>query len=328
MKNNRALFLVLLIFVSFFLSSQKVAPQSYYAAIEVKPEAKNTDSLYFSRPVSIIYDEKSLFVLDSEDCRINVFSKSGAFLHSLGRKGQGPGEFQMPSDMDILRDKIFVADGANRRVQVLDKKGNYLAGFKVLFWPQRILALDLERIVLGHIPSGLSGREKVLHCYNPKGELQWEAMDSYFSEDSVYDLMRNRIFLRKGTAGDFFFIRSSDDRVIRRLNKDGALVKEIEVTEDLPLNKIAVPTRSGRRRELPGFCWNCAADGEKLYLLIPQLTADKDLEPGRRVAVITGEGNIEAFIDFPSEITRMAVEGERVYALDSEARLRLFTVKK
>jgi len=328
MKKNRVLFLLFLIFAVLSFSAQEVAPQPRHAAVEIKPAAKNTDSLYFSRPVAIVYDENSLYVLDSEDAEIRVFSKSGAFLHSFGRKGQGPGEFGMPSDMDILGDRIFVADGANRRVQILDKKGNYLAGFKVLFWPQRILALERERIVLGHIPSGLSGKEKVLHCYNSRGELLWEAMDSYFSGNSVYDMMRNRIFIRKGMAGDFFIIRSSDDRIIRRMNKDGALVKEIKVTKAYSVKEIVIPAGGGQSKSLLGFCWNCAVDAEKFYLLVPKFTGEKDLEPGRQIAVINAGGNIEAFIDFPLEITRMAVEGDRIFALDSEARLRLFVVKK
>lgn len=317
-----------IIFSISLISSSLAAPPRRYSAKEVEPEAKNMDSLYFSRPVAIVYDENNVFVVDSADAEIKVFSKSGAFLYSLGRKGQGPGEFQMPSDMDILGDKVFVADGANQRVQVLDKKGNYLAGFKVPFWPQRILALETERIVLGHIPSGLSGKEKVLHCYNAKGELLWEAMDSYFSEDSVYDMMRNRIFIKKEMKGDFFFLRSSDDRIIRRMNKDGAIVKEIKVTKEYPLKEIILPARGGRRKSLLGFCWNCASDGEKIYLLTPRFTAEKDLEPGRQIAVIDGAGDIEAFIDFPLEITRIAVEGDKVYGLDSEARLRIFAVKK
>jgi hypothetical protein len=333
MKKSGVLFFLLLLILS--INSQapsfsfiKATSWPHYTAVEIKPEARDMDSLYFSRPVAIVYDKNSLFVLDSEDEDIRVFSKSGALLYSFGRKGQAPGEFQIPSDIDILGDKIYVADGANRRVQVLDKRGKYLAGFNTPFWPQRILALDQEKIVLGHIPSGLSGKEKVLHCYNSSGKLQWESMDSYFSGDSVYDLMRNRIFIKKGNGGDFFFVRSSDDRIIRRISKDGALVSEIEVTEAYSVKEIDIPAQGGQKKKLAGFCWNCAVDAEKFYLLIPQLTAAKDLVPGKQAAVIDGAGNIEASIDFPFPMTRMAVEGERVYGLDTEARLRFFAIKK
>ena len=321
--------LSLLVFASFPFPSEKAHRPVHYAAMEVKPAAENTDSLYFSRPCAIVYDEKNLFVLDSEDEEIKVFSKAGGFLYAFGKKGQGPGEFQMPGDMDILGDKIFVSDGANRRVQVLDKKGAYLGSFKVQFWPQGILALETETILLWSLPSGFSGKEKVLHCFNSKGGLVWEAVDSYFSGDSVYDTMQNRAFLRKAAKGAFFFIRSSDDRgVIRRMSEDGALIKEIEVRKGYPLKQIVLPLRGGRKKTLPVFCWNCTAAGGKIYLLIPEFTDEKDLGPGKQIAVISEAGGIEAFIDCPFELTRIAVEGEKIYGLDSEARLRLFEFKK
>jgi hypothetical protein len=310
-----------------FILGQRILPQARYTAREISPETKNEGSLYFFRPVAIVCDEKNIFVLDSEDEAIRVFSKSGSLVYSFGRKGQGPGEFQMPADIDILGGKVYVADGGNRRIQVLDRRGRYLAGFKVPFWPQKILALDEERIVVGHIPSGLSGAEKVLHCYDSNGKLRWEAAESYFSGDSVYDMMRNRLFIERAPAGEFFLVRSSHDRVIRRLDKDGALVKETEVAGAYAVSEVEIPARGGKKRLL-GFCWNFAAYGGKVYLLIPEPTPEKDLGPGRRVAVIEAEGSLEAFLDFPLEITRIAVEGERVYAVDTEARLRLFSIEK
>jgi hypothetical protein len=328
MKIYRILFLPFFVFALFSFPSENASPQLHFPAREIKPEAKNTDSFYFSRPVAIAFDEKCLFILDSETEEIKSFSKSGDFLYSFGRKGQGPGEFQMPSDMDILGNWIFVADGANRRIQILDKKGSFIKSFNIPFWPQCILALEAEKIVLGSLPSGFSGQEKVLHCFNARGELLWQAIDSYFSGDTVYDLMRNRVFLRKGTAGDFFFIRSSDDRIIRRMNNDGAVIKEISVSRAYPLKEIAVPLRGGRKKNLPAFCWNCAVDAGRFYLLVPQFTPERDLGPGQEVAVIDGAGNIEAFIDLPAEMTRIAVDGERIYGLDVESRLRFLVVKK
>lgn len=328
MKIKRPLVMLFLVFPSFSFSSEKAHRPVHYAATELKPAAENADSLYFSRPCAIVYDEENLFILDSEDAEIKVFSKAGGFLHAFGKKGQGPGEFQTPGDMDILGDKIFVSDGANRRVQVLDKKGAYLGSFKVPFWPQGILALETEKILLWSLPSGFSGKEKVLHCFNSRGGLVWEAVDSYFSGDSVYDTMQNRAFLRKATKGAFFFIRSADDRIIRRMNEDGAVIKEIEISKGYPLKQIVLPLRGGRKKTLPVFCWNCAVAEGKIYLLIPEFTAGKDLGPGKRIAVIGEAGDIEAFIDCPSELTRIAVEGEKIYGLDSEARLRLFELKK
>ncbi len=328
METKKLLLLSFFAASSFLASPKNVTHPFHYVAREVNPVAENTDFLYFSRPCAIVYDEKNLFVLDSEDEEIKVFSKGGGFLYAFGKKGQGPGEFQMPSDIDILGDQIFVSDGANRRVQVLDKKGAYCWSFKVPFWPQGILALGSEKILLWSLPSGFSGKERVLHCFNSRGGLVWEAMDSYFSGDSVYDLIRNRAFLRKAANADFFFIRAAGDRVVRRMNQDGAVIKEIEIGKAYPLKQVVLPLRGGRKKTLPGFCWNCAAADGKIYLLTPQFTSEKDLGPGKRIAVISEAGDVEGFIDCPLELTRIAVEGEKIYALDSEARLRFFEVIK
>ncbi|HSA95010.1 MAG TPA: 6-bladed beta-propeller, partial [Acidobacteriota bacterium] len=41
-------------------------------------------------------DEGAIYALDQRKPRIDVFSSAGAHLRSIGRKGQGPGEFQTP----------------------------------------------------------------------------------------------------------------------------------------------------------------------------------------------------------------------------------------
>jgi hypothetical protein len=310
--------------------SQAVRPDLDLAAREISPpDAAADTAAYFSRPVAIAYDQTHIFVLDARDNDIKVFSKTGRFEVSLGRKGEGPGEFSRPSDMDILEERIYVADGGNRRVQILDKNGAYLGGYKVPFPPWRILALDEERIVLAHLPSGLAGPEKVVHGFNSRGEILWDVLPSLTSGDPVQDAMQNQIFLRKGAMGDFFVIRALNDRLIRHFSRDGYLLGEMAVpAAQYPFQKISIPGRAGRKSTLRGFCWNCATDGDSLYLLIPEYSADKDLGPGRRIAAVGPAGNVEARIELPDRISRLAVEGRAIYGIDLELRLRIFTVVK
>src|SRR4030067_3777001 len=93
------------------------APPLHYAAREVKGEIQADGRPYLSRAVALAYDDSRLFVLDMEEDDIKVFSKSGVFEYLIGRKGQGPGEFHLPSGLDILAGKLYVADSANRRGQ-------------------------------------------------------------------------------------------------------------------------------------------------------------------------------------------------------------------
>ena len=303
------------------------APPLLYAAREVKRETRADSRPYLSRPVALVYDESRLFVLDMEEDDIKVFSRSGVFEYIIGRKGQGPGEFHLPSGLDILGGRLYVADSANRRVQVVDTKGGYLSGFRVPFSPHRILALGPERIVIMGLPSGRDGQERVLHGFDGSGQSLWEAVDSFYSRDSVYDLMRNRWFMLKASGGEFFLVRGADDRVVRRLDGDGALLGETEVTEKYQSQEIAIPARDGKKRTLRAFCWNCASDRGRLFLLVPERTEDGDLGPGRRIAVIGPAGEIVASIDLPERLTRIAVDGNTIFGIDVDSGLRIFKLE-
>lgn len=45
---------------------------------------------------------------------------------SFGEEGRGDGAFYYPTDVQITEDNIWVADAYNNRVQVFDKKGNFI----------------------------------------------------------------------------------------------------------------------------------------------------------------------------------------------------------
>jgi hypothetical protein len=51
----------------------------------------------------VVDDEGSIFVLDQKDSHIKVFSATGQYLRTIGRKGQGPGELYMPMTLSLNR---------------------------------------------------------------------------------------------------------------------------------------------------------------------------------------------------------------------------------
>ena len=69
-------------------------------------------------------DEGNIYVLDSRECRIQVFNKDGDYLQTIGRKGEGPGEFQRPSRMYLSPDaKLYVIEF--RKMHMFDQDGVY-----------------------------------------------------------------------------------------------------------------------------------------------------------------------------------------------------------
>jgi hypothetical protein len=84
---------------------------------------------FLANPSAVtIGDENQIYVLDAGNHRIVLFSTEGRFLRTIGRAGQGPGEFSLGTnyaamDMAIFGDRLFVNDPLQRRVHVFNGEG-------------------------------------------------------------------------------------------------------------------------------------------------------------------------------------------------------------
>ncbi len=68
--------------------------------------------------------ERNIFVLDSGNHRVQKFDKDGHYLLTIGRKGEGPGEFMRLSSVFIDdKDTVYLSD--RRRIQIFDGEGVY-----------------------------------------------------------------------------------------------------------------------------------------------------------------------------------------------------------
>jgi hypothetical protein len=69
----------------------------------------------------------NIYVLDSGNNRLQVFNKNGDYLRTIGKKGQGPGEFDTPSFMNLDKEtgNILLTD-RSMTVQIFDKEGQYI----------------------------------------------------------------------------------------------------------------------------------------------------------------------------------------------------------
>jgi DNA-binding beta-propeller fold protein YncE len=62
------------------------------------------------------------------NARIVKFDKSGKFLMSWGKKGMGPGEFDVPHALAMdMEGRLYVADRQNNRIQIFDQNGKFIA---------------------------------------------------------------------------------------------------------------------------------------------------------------------------------------------------------
>lgn len=91
-----------------------------------------------TRPTGVGVDGAAtrLYIVDTggvttENHRVRVFElPSGKHLFDIGKRGDQPGEFNLPTDVAVAADgNVYVVDSANFRVQSFDRDGKFLRSF-------------------------------------------------------------------------------------------------------------------------------------------------------------------------------------------------------
>lgn len=91
-----------------------------------------TDQTHFDQPTDIaIAADGSFYVSDGYgNNRIIKFSATGKYLFEWGKKGDKPGEFNLPHGLALdASGNVYVADRENHRVQVFSPTGSFLKQF-------------------------------------------------------------------------------------------------------------------------------------------------------------------------------------------------------
>jgi hypothetical protein len=84
----------------------------------------------FTMPNAIaVAADGTVAVADSKANLVQLFTASGARLHTLGGAGTGSGQLSFPSAVAIDDARIVVGDQGNHRVQVFDRAGKLVAAF-------------------------------------------------------------------------------------------------------------------------------------------------------------------------------------------------------
>jgi hypothetical protein len=91
-------------------------------------EAEGDEHYMFGKGIVFNTDEDgNYYVADLENFRIQKYDAKGKYLLTIGRKGQGPGEFASLSSPGFDgNNDLYVSDEASRRISFFDKNGKFL----------------------------------------------------------------------------------------------------------------------------------------------------------------------------------------------------------
>jgi len=105
---------------------------SFEEELVLRPDVESQEQS-FNIITAICVDEAgTIYVLDMGDCQIKVFDRNGDFLRAIGGKGQGPGEMQMPSSMDLAGDeRLVVYDMRKSCLSLFSLSGDFIKDLSV-----------------------------------------------------------------------------------------------------------------------------------------------------------------------------------------------------
>ncbi len=180
------------------------------------------DSTIFYEARRMAVDEEgNMYVLDSGNHRIQKFDDEGNFLQTIGKEGQGPGEFENLSAIFLADDGTFyAADGM--RMHRFKQDGTFLSSIPLTnritdFW----IAPD-KHIYGVEVRNTEQGRHRYLVKLNPEGK-ELETLAEYADVQAVdrenegvrmrYVIMHRYnplLYLIPSPGGGFFYTHSAE----------------------------------------------------------------------------------------------------------------------
>lgn len=116
-----------------------------------------SDSNYcFANPTGLAISDGKIYVCDQGDNCIKVFDYDGKFLFTIGRKGNGPGEFNYPQNIALhpQNGDLYVSNWGNMKIQRFNNLGIYKSSFHLNHSQMGMAVNSLGEVIFSKGPIG------------------------------------------------------------------------------------------------------------------------------------------------------------------------------
>lgn len=152
MKKKLLINVILFAVVSLFLcgckTTQKemeIIPIEAVSDIQYEKEELDLGDIVLKNPGKVVSDGSRLYICDSGNDRIVVWSLEDCIAEIIGNIGSADGEFISPESLAVNSKNICVLDSGNYRIQVLKKDGTFVSSVNLLdYFPRNMKVVDVE----------------------------------------------------------------------------------------------------------------------------------------------------------------------------------------
>ncbi|HDJ23853.1 MAG TPA: 6-bladed beta-propeller [Candidatus Aminicenantes bacterium] len=228
------------ILVLFFLGANFLPAKSFKVTLQEEMRLGKLDDDLIFMWVGITVDEQGyIYLTDALDYSLKKFSPQGKLVKKVGRRGQGPGEFLAPREVQLQGNYVLVTDQNIRGISVFDRELNYL---RRIPFPNLILdmkPLSGQKIALIPVVGAGAGQVKLIDF---QGKLMTE-----FTYTKAKQLMLDFATLTCDQEGNIYVAFTFQDK-IEKYNSQGKKVwtKRILKVKSVSREKVdrfEVPTR-------------------------------------------------------------------------------------
>lgn len=135
--------------------------------------------VFLLNPLSLDIDANgNVYICDQKANDVKVFDGNGSYLRTIGRQGQGPGEFNWPEKICVSVNRLFVWEYMHRRLSILSLNGEFIKSIN--FSWQEGLPSELKPL-----PDGRLIIERIKPHYD-NVEFPQECLIELYSSDGDY----------------------------------------------------------------------------------------------------------------------------------------------